>query len=75
MYFAKTVVAVPGPPSVSVKMRSKVLKLFIVSIITTKNVEEVSIGTVIRRNICQELAPSMRAASYKDGEMPCKPAR
>ena len=34
----------------------------------------ISSGTVMRRNFCQPLAPSSSAASYRDGEIVCRPA-
>ena len=57
MYILSNVVEVPGPPSVSAKIRSKVLKLLMVSMINTKKWLGVSMGKVM------ELTPLARAVN------------
>ena len=75
MYILSKVVAVPGPPSVNAKIRSKVLKLLMVSMINTKKWLGVSMGKVMERNCRHLLAPSMLAASYRLDGISCNAAR
>lgn len=75
MYRLGSVVAVPGPPSLRAKMRSKVLKLLMMSIISTKKWLGVSMGKVMDLNCCHLVAPSMLEASYKLLGMSCRAAR
>ena len=57
------VVLLSGPPRVRIQNWSKASsEPVIISASTSAMVGRIS-GTVMRRNICQRLAPSMRAAS------------
>ena len=54
---------VPGPPFVMTKIVSKVFSASIIRITAATMMNGQTIGTVMKRNICQPLAPSMIAAS------------
>ena len=75
MYILSSVVAVPGPPSVRQKIKSNVLKLLMMSIISTKKWLGVSIGNVMRRKRWNPVAPSIMAASCSSGGTSCSAAR
>ena len=54
-----------GPPLVSMKTMSKPLRVLMTARAMTTTVAGRSRGTMIRRNCCQPLAPSMEAASSR----------
>src|SRR5699024_1875396 len=70
-YTGRISVAPPGPPPVIKKMVSNVLKVKMKINRIAVRLTGRRTGIVMLRNCCQALAPSMRAASYRLGEMPC----
>ena len=75
MYWDSTSVEFPGPPPVITRIRSRTLKLLIVSITVTKNMVGRRPGIVTLKMRSSQFAPSIFAASWSSGLMDCSPAR
>src|SRR3989337_3794694 len=71
---AKTLLAPPGPPRVATYTMSKIFSSHRIVNVTTTNVVDFSIGTVMRQKVFHRDAPSIADASYISLGMPSRPA-